>query len=95
MVERPPAVALALDRADIGKLGLAFGLGDAEEAVEEDIFGRQRRVGLELEDKMPVRLLEGDERLGGLDRNVAGMGRQRRRSGDLGHAERAGAGRHR
>jgi hypothetical protein len=89
-------MAFALHRADIGrKVGLALGLGDAEEAVEEDILRRDGRVGLELEDEMPVRLLKRSQRLACLGGDIAGMRGQRRRRGDLGHVERAGAGRHR
>src|SRR6185295_16935180 len=96
VVQRPAAMAVALDRADIlGKLRLALRLALAQEPVEENIFRRDRCIGLELEDEMPVGLLQGGKRLGTVHGDVAGMRSKRRRGGNLGHVDRGGTRCHR
>src|SRR5262249_9580275 len=96
IVERPAAMAWALDRADIlRELRPAFGLPLPQKAIEKDVLGRDRGVGLELEYEMPVRLLKGGKRLSAPGGNVAGMCGQGRRGGNLGHVNRGGTRRHR
>ena len=64
MEDRPSAVS-ALDSPEIdGDQPLEFEIGlFAAEMPEQHVFGRDRRVGLELEAPMAVAALEGDQRL--------------------------------
>ena len=65
-MEKRPAVMLALDAAQIDRdLAFEFGIdGLAEIMAQQDIFGRDRRVGLEFEHPMAVRLLHLQQRIG-------------------------------
>ncbi len=55
---------LALGLAQVaGDVALERGLGGAEEMVEQDVFGRNRRVRLELEQPVPVGVLAAEQRV--------------------------------
>ena len=69
----PAAMALALDGAQIAaEVGFDPGLALAEEMIEEDILGRNRRVRLQLEDDVAVVMLQCEKLFCGIVRRLAG-----------------------
>ncbi len=82
-VEQRPAAVLALNAAQVHR-DLAFDLGVdrlAAEVAHQHVFGRNGRVGFQLEDPMPVRLLAIEQRAGGpinavLQSGIASVSRQ-------------------
>ena len=65
-VKQRPAAVPALGCADIpGDPRLQFRLYTAEIMLEQDEFRRDRHVGLQFEDPMSVRMLQGDQRFAG------------------------------
>jgi hypothetical protein len=70
MKQRPAAMPGALDRSQIGpELGFELRFEIVQEVVQKDVFGRDRRIGLELEQNVAVGLLLGEQRLGRLRRD--------------------------
>ena len=74
---QPPSVALGC--ADVARdARLQLGLDAAEVVLQQDVLGRDRHVGLQLENPMSVGVLQGDQRLAGArDRLVESRSRGR------------------
>ena len=65
-VEQRPAAVLTLAGAQKGGDALLeLGFDAAEIVLQQDVFGRDRRVGFEFEEPMPVTLLPRQQRFGG------------------------------
>ena len=80
-VEERPAAVVALHAPEVdGDQPFEFEVRRlAAEMLQQHVFGRDRRVGLELEAPMPVAVLTGEERLRGLrDMTLQRLGRRRR-----------------
>ena len=78
-MKKRPAAVIPLPGADVGaETRLGLGVDLVEEMVEQDVFGGDRRVGLQLEQPVAVVMLEAPERGGCLvdHRLDAGQGRE-------------------
>ena len=65
MKQRPAAVLALLGAHESRDLRLKLGLDSAEIVLQQNIFGRDRRVGFELEDPVAIGMLQRQQRRGG------------------------------
>ena len=64
--QRPAAMPRPGPRAEIAAMRCCeLGFDAAEIMLQQDVFGRDRRVGFELEKPMPVIMLQRQQRVGG------------------------------